>query len=58
MRDFLMTTDMSPDELVAVVDLAMAVKQDPESAAGRLGGDRLGRRRADEVAIRGDTLLW
>lgn len=42
MRDFLMTTDMSPRELSDIVDLAIAVKQDPESVAGRLSGYKIG----------------
>ncbi len=42
MRDFLMTTDMAPDELGAVLDLAAAVKADPDAVAGRLAGYKIG----------------
>lgn len=42
MRDFLMTTDMAPDELIGVVELAGAVKANPTSVAGRLSGFKIG----------------
>ena len=42
MRDFLMTTDLSPDELRGVVDLAIDVKRNPGSVAGRLDGFKVG----------------
>lgn len=42
MRDFLMTTDLTPAEISDVVALAAAVKRDPGSVAGRLAGMKVG----------------
>ena len=42
MRDFLMSTDLTPGELRAVTELANAVKRDPGSVAGRLAGYKIG----------------
>lgn len=42
MSDFLSVTDFAPDEMLRVLALAEAVKQDPASVAGRLAGVKVG----------------
>jgi ornithine carbamoyltransferase len=41
-RDFLMTSDMTPAELCAIVELAASVKAEPAAVAGRLAGYKIG----------------